>query len=71
MKPLQKFTNKYSNNSIKEKDIINLHHLISHIISFLENKKNVAFVFLKNDLTSLRKKVYEQILQNIFKVHEL
>ena len=68
MRPLQKFSAKYLSNLVKERDIFNLHHLMSYIIQFLQNKEYVNFIYINNDMTSLKKQLFDTILENIFRV---
>jgi hypothetical protein len=68
MRPLTKFANKFMQGNVKEKDILNLHHVISHIIHFVENRENVTFIFTDNDLTSMRKQIFDELLLTIFNI---
>jgi len=70
MRPLQKFSSKYLSNLVKERDIFNLHHLMSYLIQFLQNKEYVTFIYINNDLTSLKKQLFDEILENIFRIVE-
>jgi len=69
MRPLQKFSSKFLSNLIKERDIFNLHHLISYLIQFLQNKEYVNFIYRNNDLSCLKKQLFDEILGNIFRVY--